>query len=266
MLASGFSWFRLIPAVDHDVVFKNNGLDEHSLAWLVGEGREVANLTTHLHAWLACVVLLLLALAARAALQRSQSRLGIERYFTDEKLTLLSGFEVFANGIRSLMGDLLSPKDVKAYFPLIAGLFAYIFVCNIQGIIPGFLPPTDNVNTNVGMALAAFLVFNYVGLSRDAGSYIGHLMGPVWWLIPLMLPLEVLSLMIRPISLTIRLTANLFGDHQVFMIISDLIPLLLPVGLLALAIMVSVVQAFVFSLLTTIYINLSLPHAEHEAH
>ena len=266
MFASGFSWFRLIPEVDHDVILHDLNLATHSLSGLVDSNPGVANTTVYIHAWLSAVVLLVLAMVARSALDRARSRTGIERFYTDDKFTALSAAEVFANGIRGMMGDLLDSKDVRAYFPLIAGLFAYIVTCNIQGIIPGFLPPTDNINTNVGMALMAFLAFNYVGLSRDASSYISHLMGPVWWLIPFMLPLEVLSLCIRPISLTVRLTANLFGDHQVFTVVSEIVPFLLPVGLLALAIMVSVVQAFVFSLLTTIYINLSLPHHEHEAH
>ena len=86
---------------------------------------------------------------------------------------------------------------------------------------------------------------------------------------PLLFPLESLSLIIRPISLTVRLTANLYGDHQVFTLLSDFIPVVVPVGLLALALMVSFIQAFVFSLLTVVYINLSLPHDDHhgdEAH
>ncbi len=262
MLASGFSWFRLIPEVDRDTILEAYGLIEHSLV----PGRETANTAVHLHAWLAAIVLLVIAYFARQALDRARARQGIEQYFSDDRPSLLAGFEVFAEGIRSMMGDLLDSRDVRAFFPLIAGLFVYIVACNIQGIFPGFLPPTDNINTNVGMALTSFVVFNYVGFSRDASGYIKHLMGPVWWLVLLMFPVEVLSLIIRPISLTVRLTANMFGDHQVFVIVSELIPVLLPVGLLALAAVVSVVQAFVFSLLTVIYINLSLPHEEHEAH
>lgn len=262
MIASGFSWFRLIPAVDKDVPLHELELAEHSL----GASYGVPEMQVYMHAWLTCVVLLVLAFFARNALERVRSQRGIERYFADEKITVLSAMEVFANAIRSMMGDLLSGKDVRAFFPLIAGLFAYIFVNNIQGIFPGFLPPTDNINTNVGMALTSFLVFIVVGMSRDARNFIGQLMGPVWWLAWFMLPLEVVSLCVRPVSLTIRLTANLFGDHQVFTIVSGLAPLLVPVVLLALACIVSVMQAFVFSLLTTIYINLSLPHHEHEAH
>ncbi len=266
MFASGFSWFRLIPAIDHDELLKSMGWDTHSLPqW----GHEVANSTVYAHAWLATFALIAIAILGRMGLERAKSRQGIEKYFSSDRLSVLTGVEIFATGIRGMLKDLLDSKDIRTYFPLIAGLFAYLFFCNIQGIFPGFLPPTDNINTNVGMALTAFLIFNFVGLSRDASGYIKHLMGPVWWLVLLMFPVEVISLLIRPISLTVRLTANMFGDHQVFTIISNMVMdywIPVPVGLLTLAILVSFIQAFVFSLLTAIYINLSLPHHEHDAH
>jgi len=202
------------------------------------------------------------------SLSKATQRQGLEKYFASESLDARTAAEVYATGIQGMMKDLLDRKDIQTFFPYIAGLFAYILFCNLQGLFPGFLPPTDNINTNVGMALGSFLVFNYIGLSRDAVSYVKHLMGPVLFLAWFMLPVEVISLMIRPISLTIRLTANMFGDHQVFVLLSEQLPYGVPTGLLALATMVSVIQAFVFSLLTVIYINLSLPHHDHgdEAH
>jgi len=259
MFAAGFSWFRLIPAVDHDTVLEQLGLMQH---WM--EGHQVAHTYTYIHAWLACFALLGLALVARMSLTKATGRQGLEKYFASDKLDARTAAEVYASGIQGMMDGLLDRKDMLIFFPYIAGLFGYIFLCNIQGILPGFLPPTDNINTNVGMAIGSFLIFNYVGLTRDARSYISHLAGPVLLLAPFMFPLEVISLMIRPISLTIRLTANLFGDHQVFVLLSEQIPYGIPTGLLALASMVSVIQAFVFSLLTVIYINLSLPHHDHD--
>ncbi|MEM6925288.1 MAG: F0F1 ATP synthase subunit A [Myxococcota bacterium] len=258
MLASGFSWFRLIPAVDDNSIFEAiPGIDpEHT----------VVDAYTHLHAWLSVAVLLGLALIARNQLERVRQRSGLEKYFSDDKPTVLATVEVFAEGIKGLMSDLLGPKDVKYYFPFIAGLFAYILFCNLQGILPGFLPPTDVIDTNVGMAVSVFLLFNAVGLYRDPVGYLRHLGGPVLALAPFMFVVESISLFIRPVSLTIRLTANMFGDHQVFTVLSGLVPVILPAALLILATLVSFIQAFVFSLLTVIYINLSLPHDEHEAH
>lgn len=265
MFASGFSWFRLIPAIDQDVAIKAANLDEHTLvkAGLLEHGT-VPETHVYLHAWLAALLLLGLALLARRGLEAARQRTGVSRYFSDEKPTMLTMAEVFVGGIQGMMADMLDRKTARTFFPLIAGLFAYILFCNLQGLIPGFLPPTDNINTNVGMAIIVFLTFNGVGLWLDAAGYIKHLMGPALLLAPLMLPIEVISLIIRPLSLTVRLTANMYGDHQVFTVISDLVPILLPVALLMLALVVSVIQSFVFSLLSVIYIHLAMPHHEHE--
>lgn len=260
MFASGFSWFRLIPAIDKDTLLASFGLTEHTAM----PGHEVANSTVHLHAWLAAFAVIGLAGLARMGLEAAKKRQGIERYVPSGSFDAVSAAEVFAGGILGLMGDLLDKKDQRAFFPLIAGLFSYIFFCNIQSILPGFLPPTDNVNTNVGMAIVVFLTFWGVGLGRDAVGFLKHLAGPALLLAPFMFPLELISLCIRPVSLTVRLTANLYGDHQVFTILSGIIPVGIPSALLLLAVLVSVVQAFVFSLLTVIYINLSLPHHEHD--
>ncbi len=262
MFASGFSWFRLIPAVDKDTVLESAGIAEHAIL----PGHEIANTTVHLHAWLAALGLVVFAFAARAALESAKRRGGLEQYYPSGKADLLGMAEMLATGIRGLIGDLLTPKDARLFFPLIAGLFSYILACNIQSILPGFLPPTDNINTNVGMAVLVFFTFVAIGMSRDAVGFIKHLAGPALLLAPLMFPIEVVSLVIRPVSLTVRLTANLYGDHQVFTILSGILPLGLPAALLALACLVSVVQAFVFSLLTVIYIHLSLPHHEHDDH
>lgn len=249
MIASGFTWFHLIPAVDEDSLLAGAGLD-HSYVYL--------------HTGLACLLLIGFAVLGRMGLERAKARSDVERYFPPEGLSALTIGELLVDGLRGLMGDLLTAADVRAFFPLIVGIFLYIFTCNIMGIFPGFLPPTENINTNAGMATVAFLVFNFVGLSRDPGGYVKHLWGPVLWLGPLLFPIEVLSLFIRPFSLTIRLTGNMFGDHMVFTIMSGLMPLLLPVALLALAVLVSTIQAFIFSLLTTVYISLSVPHHDHD--
>lgn len=249
MIASGFTWFHLIPAVDKDTLLDTVGLD-HSYVYI--------------HTTLACVVLIGFAVLGRMGLERAKAREGVEKYFPDEKFSPMLMGELLVDGLRGLMRDMLSNDDVRAFFPLISGMFLYIFTCNIMGIFPGLLPPTDYINTNAGMAAVSFLVFNYVGLSRDPVGYIKHLWGPVALLGVLLFPIEVLSLFIRPFSLTVRLTGNMFGDHMVFTIMSGLVPLILPVALLGLAILVSTIQAFIFSLLTTVYIGLSVPHHDHD--
>jgi F-type H+-transporting ATPase subunit a len=258
----GFSWFRLIPWIDHDQLLTSLGIDHHVVA-----GHAVPNMTVYAHAWLAVIVLIGFALVARRQLERAKQRQGIERYFPEDRPSALSLAEVLAGGMLGMMNDLLDRRDARLFFPMIAALFVYIFVCNIQSIVPGFLPPTDNINTNAGMAVIVFLLFNAVGLSRDPIGYLKHLAGPALFLAPFIFPLEVLSLFIRPVSLSLRLTANLFGDHLVFGVMSGLVPPVLPALLLILACVVSTIQAFVFSLLTVIYLHLALPHHEHdEAH
>lgn len=253
MFAAGFTWFSLIPAIDRDQLLEPLGIHHHTYVYA--------------HTWLACGVLILFALLARRGLERAKARQGIERYFADESMTIRNVAELVMNGIRGFMSDVLTPRDVRAFFPLIGALFCYILTCNLMGLVPGLLPPTEYINTNFGLAVVVFLTFNYVGLSRDAVGYVKHLWGPVLPLGILLFPIEVLGLIIRPYSLTLRLTGNMFGDHTVLTIMSGLAPLIVPSLLMILAILVSTIQAFIFSLLTTIYIGLSLPHHDHdEAH
>lgn len=250
MIASGFSWFHVLPAVDHDRLLAALGVHGHTYVYL--------------HAWLACAILCGLAFLARGQLEAVKSRQDLSKWYADESFTARNIFELVIGGIRYFMDDLLDKADVRTYLPLIGALFLYIFTCNIMGIFPGFLPPTDYVNTNVGMALVSFCVFMYVGLSRDAVGFIKHLWGPVFIMGFLLFPIEVISLIVRPTALVLRLTGNMFGDHLVFAIMSDLVPVFVPVVFLGLATLVSTIQAFVFSLLSVIYIYLSLPHHDDE--
>ncbi|MEZ4317341.1 MAG: F0F1 ATP synthase subunit A [Myxococcota bacterium] len=251
MIASGFSWFNIIPPLDQNALGSVGGADY--------------NVTiTMAHAWLACFGVLAFAVLGRMAIARASSRQGMEKYFADERFSIRTIVELFGTFVRNMMGDVMPKHEVRHYSAYIATLFLYILFCNLQGVFPGLLPPTDNVNTNVGMALASFAVFMWVGLSRDPVGFIKHLMGPMLPLAVLMFPLETLSLVLRPMTLALRLTGNLFGDHLVFTIISGEVPLLVPSALLGLAIFVSFMQAFVFSLLSAVYVGLSLPHDHHD--
>jgi F-type H+-transporting ATPase subunit a len=250
MFASGFSWFQLAPGVSDDTLLAVVGITEYTYV--------------HLHAWLACFAVIVFAVLARMGLEAAKKRQGLEKYYADESFSPRNLAEVFTDGFKGIMGDILAPADIKIFFPFIGSLFLYIFACNIMGIFPGFLPPTDNINTNAGMAGIVFLMFNFVGLKRDWRNYVSHLMGPVLFLAPFMLGVELISLVVRPVALTIRLTGNMFGDHTVFTIMSELTQWVIPCVFLLLAMLVSTIQAFVFSLLTTIYIGLSVPHHDHD--
>lgn len=179
------------------------------------------------------------------------------------KIGVGSVFEVACESILGLMEGIIG-HDAKKYFPLIGTLFIYIFLNNILGVLPGFLPPTDNINTTLACGLMVFVYFNYIGI-RENGvvNYFKHFAGPVIFLAPLMLIIELIGIAVRPVSLALRLFGNITGDHMVLGIFSDLVPIGVPVLFLALGIFVSFIQAFVFSLLSTIYVALALPHEEH---
>lgn len=247
LIASGFSWFHL-----------------------VAEPIEALESFTHGHgyivlsAWFVCGLLVLFGWRAGSQLRAATERPGLERYHPDESLTARNVAEMIIGALMGLMDDLMDRADTRRFLPLIAALALYIFTCNILAIFPGFQPPTDNINTNVGMAIIVMLTYWVVGLTRDAKGFVGHLLGPVAALAPLMLVIELISLLaVRPGSLSIRLTGNIFGDHTVYNIMSGLVPLVVPAIFLALAMLVSLIQAGVFSLLTTIYISQSLPHGDH---
>jgi len=260
MFASGFSWMYLVDR-GLGALF---GVDIHELEASLGVNPGAAELFAH--AVFACLLLIILAVAARLELERRKRSRGLERYFVSEKLTPLNAMEVYARGVMNIMSDMLEERDIKTFFPFIGALFLYIFTCNAMSVVPGFIPPTDNINTNLGMAVLVFFLFNIVGLGRDPVSYIKHLMGPMLWAAPLLFAVEVISLLFRPLTLSLRLTGNMFGDHTVFTVMSDLVAPVVPAAFLALALFVSFMQAFIFSLLTTMYIAMAVPQHDHEAH
>jgi F-type H+-transporting ATPase subunit a len=252
VFASSFSWLHLIEKVHNNELFTFLGI--HELNYTI------------LHSWGVCIFLIVIALLIRRSLMKAWSRKGLNRYFADDKVSLLNMAEIFVQMLGGVMGGMLEKKDVRKFFPFVGGLFIFIFTCNIIAIIPGFQPPTDNINSNVGMAIIVFLAFIAIGMMRDWKGFLGHLWGPVLFMGPLIFPIEVFGMCMRPVTLTIRLTVNIFGDHTLFGAISDLVGWVVPIPFIGLAIFVSAVQAFVFALLTTVYIGLSVPHADHDEH
>ena len=167
-------------------------------------------------------------------------------------------FEIFIDGALSIMRGMLKEKAEK-FLPLIGTLFIFIFVCNLLGFIPGFMSPTTVITTNLGCAIVVFFYYNYIGI-RERGfvSYLKHFLGPVLWLAPLFLFIELTSHLVRPITLSVRLFGNMMGDHVVLDMFSGLIPLLIPIFFMVLGIFVAFIQAFVFSILSTVYIALAI--------
>jgi len=171
--------------------------------------------------------------------------------------------ETFADLVYGLMEGPMGTKNARKYLPLIGSLFLFILFCNLLSLIPGFLPPTSSLKTNVGLALLVFVLTHVFGVATHGLKYFKHFMGPLWWLAPLMIPIEIISHIARPVSLSVRLLGNITADHKVGAVVFSLIPFLIPVLLLGLGTLVAVVQAIVFSLLSTIYISTAIAHEDH---
>ncbi len=180
-----------------------------------------------------------------------------------KKLSIAGVFELAVEAVLNLMREIMGAR-AEMYFPIIGATFIYILISNLFGVIPGFIPPTDNINTNAAIAVVIFLYYNVVGIkAQGLKHYLGHMAGPIIWLGPLIFCIELISHLVRPLSLSARLFGNMTGDHMVLEIFSNLTPLVIPIIFLGLGIFISFIQAFVFSLLSIIYIALA---TEHEAH
>jgi F-type H+-transporting ATPase subunit a len=161
--------------------------------------------------------------------------------------------EVIIGGFDGLLNEIMGHNGRK-FFPLVATIGLFILFSNLLGIIPGFESPTANINTNAAMALIVFLSTHVVGLKEHGLKYFKQFLGPVWWLIPLMLPIEVISHISRPLSLTFRLFGNIKGEDIVLLVVLFLVPWFVPLPVFILMIFTSLVQTLVFMLLTMMYI------------
>lgn len=168
--------------------------------------------------------------------------------------------ESVVSGIENFMHETMGPKG-KAYFPLIATLALFILVSNLIALVPGFYPPTANLNTNAAMALTVFALTHIIGVKEHGFAYLKHFTGPILALAPLIFIIEVISHLARPLSLSLRLFGNMYGHEIVLMIFFALVPFLLPIPMMLMGVLIAFIQAFVFTLLSMIYIAGSLEEA-----
>jgi F-type H+-transporting ATPase subunit a len=179
------------------------------------------------------------------------------------RLGIRALMETLADLVYGLMEGPLGAKNARRFLPLIGTLFLFILFCNLLSAIPGFLPPTSSLKTNVGLAVLVFVLTHVFGVIAHGPKYFKHFMGPIWWLAPLMIPIEIVSHIARPVSLSMRLLGNITADHKVSAVFFGIIPILIPTIFLGMGVFVAVVQAVVFSLLSTIYISTAIAHEEH---
>lgn len=172
-------------------------------------------------------------------------------------------FELFCDGVYGLMEGVMGKRHAQKYMPLIGALAFFIFFSNLLALIPGFTPPTDTLKTNLALSGTVFLATHVYGVREHGLKYFKHFLGPIPVLAPLMLPIELISHIARPVSLALRLMGNMASDHKVVAAFFTLVPLLVPVPFLVLGMLVVVVQTLVFSLLSMVYISMAVAHDDH---
>jgi F-type H+-transporting ATPase subunit a len=185
----------------------------------------------------------------------------------DRTISIRNIVESYGEFIYNLVKSIMGEERASQYFPVLSFLFLFILINNLLGLVPGFLPPTEFLNTTLALGLFVFIYYNLQGVkAQGLWGHIKHYFGPVWYLAFLIFPIELVSHAVRPLSLALRLRGNMMGDHIVLSTFSDMVPLLVPVIFLFLGLFVSVVQSFVFTLLTTVYIALATEHHDHDDH
>ena len=176
--------------------------------------------------------------------------------------------EVGVLAVRSMLEDIVGPHGLK-YFPVVMSFAVLILVSNLMGLFPLFMSPTAATSVTFALGLSSFLYYNYIGISENGVfNHLKHFAGPIWWIAPLIFPIEIISNLIRPFSLGIRLFGNLFADEQVLATLAGLAPpwtWFAPILLMPLSVFVAFVQTFVFILLSQLYLS-EVSHAPHEHH
>jgi F-type H+-transporting ATPase subunit a len=174
--------------------------------------------------------------------------------------------EVILEALQNLMQGVIG-KDARKYLPLIGTLGIYIFIGNILGLVPGFLSPTSNLNITASCAVPVFIYYNYVGIRKHGLlAYLAHFAGPVWWLAWLLFPVEIVSHLARMLSLSMRLFGNIFAEELIISSLNQYIfPVLASIPVMFLGLFASTIQAFIFMLLTMVYISGAVEEsAEHK--
>jgi F-type H+-transporting ATPase subunit a len=247
-------------AAHHDIVWTSlipglNWIEHHFLNAESGEPAfHVSN------AILISLIILVLAVLARA--RTKTENLSDEDLVPDGKLTIRNLMEIMVGGILGIMRDSMGHAAPR-FFYLVGSLAFFILFSNLSGLVPGFMPPTDNLNTTLAVALVVFFMTHVYGFKEHGVAYLKHFVGPFWWLAWLMIPIEIISHLARPMSLSLRLFGNIMGDHKVAAIFFMLSPLVVPVFTSVLGLFVSFVQTFVFMLLTMVYFSGAIEHGEH---
>ncbi|PHS55829.1 MAG: F0F1 ATP synthase subunit A [Sulfurimonas sp.] len=172
--------------------------------------------------------------------------------------------EVYISAVLKIGVDVMGEENARRYVPLVATIGIFVAIANLIGIVPGFEAPTSFLEFALTLALTVFVYYNFEGIRRQGIiKYFKHFLGPVWWLYWLMFPIEIVSHLSRLVSLSFRLFGNVKGDDMFLMVILMLAPWLLPMIPFALLTFMALLQAFIFMMLTTVYLGSAVAIEEH---
>jgi F-type H+-transporting ATPase subunit a len=230
---------------------------EHPVTWLwlLGVPEAWQSIVTGLF-----VMTVLIGIGARA--RTAITTTGEQVIIPDAKLTARNFFELLVEFVGNMAESVIG-KGSGTYVPILVVFFIFVLASNMLGLVPGFAPPTADFDITFALGVCSFIVFNYHGFKVAGMGYLKHMAGPFWWLAWLIFPLELVGVFVRPVSLGLRLFGNMFGDHLVLEIFTDLTKVVIPVVFYFLGTLVSAIQAFVFMLLSMIYIALGVQSAAH---
>jgi F-type H+-transporting ATPase subunit a len=235
--AGGFNFFSEASHAFH--------VPAHTLALIVGS-----------------IIMIVVGLVYRAQLSAAKNYIVPDKRISARNLVEALGQMMYGTA-KTVMGE----ESAKKYFSYVIFVFFYILINNLIGIFPGSMSSTQNLNTTLALGIFTFFYFNFQGI-RAVGfvNYMKHFAGPMPALAILIFPIEIISVSVRPLSLALRLRGNMDGDHLILGIFSELVPYIVPIPFYAMGIFVGFLQAFVFTLLTMIYIGMATAHHDHGDH
>ena len=250
---SGQTLLHFLPGVEN--------LDT-AITQAFGEGVFDTKAESSLHVLLASVVFVVILLFALAyKIQRSNAE---DSVIPESRFTFRSVVEVICETVFGMMEGIMGKEATKFFFPLIGTIAFFILFSNLMGLVPGMVPPTEVISTNAVPAIIVFLATHIYGVRKNGGEHFKHMMGPILALAPLIFLIELISHFVRPLSLTLRLFGNMVGDHKVLAVFISLAPLLVPLPVMFLGLIVCIVQAVVFCILSVVYIGMAIEDLSHD--
>jgi F-type H+-transporting ATPase subunit a len=190
--------------------------------------------------------------------------LAARRFDRDRPGPVQNFLEMVVSFLRGLVDESIGGHESRVYLPLIGTLFIFIALGNLFGIFFFLQPPTGSLSTTVALALVAFFYFNAHGIREHGlGGYLKQFMGPMLAIAPLFFVIELIGVCARVLSLSLRLFMNIFGEHTTTNVFASLVPIVVPWPMMALGLFTALLQAYVFALLTAVYVSGAVAHEEH---